>query len=61
MGDFSQNDVPKADLVIASDVVEHLVDPDEMLQFISRIGPKFVVISTPDRDLLDLHLTTGHL
>ena len=43
---------PKADLVIASDVIEHLADPDELLDYISRISPEYVILSTPDRNLL---------
>ncbi len=52
VSDFRSVEVPKADLVIASDVIEHLGDPDEMLEFIQRIRPVYVVISTPDRNLL---------
>lgn len=52
VSDFKAANVPKADLVIASDVIEHLGDPDEMLEFIRRIGPGYVIISTPDRNLL---------
>jgi|SRR5947209_1834252 len=39
------------DLVIAADVIEHLPNPDEMMRFIARIGPRHILISTPDRDL----------
>lgn len=38
------------DLIIASDIIEHLVDPDELLGFIERSAPRFAVISTPNRD-----------
>ena len=43
---------PEADLVIASDVIEHVLHPDRMLEFILRMNPKYVVISTPDRNLI---------
>lgn len=49
--DFADPNPPKADLVIASDVIEHLPDPDALLQYILRINPLFTVISTPDRNL----------
>jgi len=52
VSDFRAVEVPKADLVIASDVVEHLGDPDELLEFIQRIGPAYTIISTPDRNLI---------
>jgi 2-polyprenyl-3-methyl-5-hydroxy-6-metoxy-1,4-benzoquinol methylase len=52
VADFSAEIVPKADLVIASDVIEHLVDPDMLLRYILRVAPKHVIISTPDRNLL---------
>lgn len=41
-----------ADFVIASDVIEHLVNPDDLLDFISTLNPKYIVFSTPDRNLL---------
>jgi hypothetical protein len=40
------------DLLIAADVIEHLVDPDEFLNYITRLVPKYIVMSTPDRNLL---------
>ena len=52
VSDFRALHVPQPDLVIASDVIEHLGNPDEMLAFIQRINPKYVIISTPDRNLL---------
>ena len=41
-----------ADLVICSDVIEHVEDPDAMLDIIHSMNPKMVVISTPDRGLI---------
>ena len=41
------------DLVIASDVIEHIPDPDELLDLIEQSAPALIVLSTPDRDLLD--------
>jgi SAM-dependent methyltransferase len=40
------------DLVIASDVIEHVPDPDELVRYIKRLSPRYAVISTPDRNLL---------
>jgi len=42
----------KVDLVICADVIEHVLNPDELMQFILKMDPEHLVISTPDRDLL---------
>lgn len=43
-----------ADLILSSDVIEHLEDPDMLLNYIKSIASKdsVIVISTPERDLL---------
>lgn len=41
------------DLLIASDVIEHIPDPDTLLDLIEKSKPKLIVLSTPDRDLLE--------
>jgi hypothetical protein len=51
--------VPRADLVIASDVIEHVPDPDALLQYILCIAPRSVILSTPDRNLLRLGTHNG--
>lgn len=42
------------DLIVCSDVIEHLKDPDGLLQYIRNIAHSgsFVVISTPERDVI---------
>jgi hypothetical protein len=40
------------ELVIASDVIEHLVNPDELLIYIKKLRPRYIVLSTPDRNLM---------
>jgi len=40
------------DLIICSDVIEHVQRPDLLLERIRKLGPKLVVISTPDRTLV---------
>lgn len=59
VSDFSATTVPRADLVIASDVIEHVPDPDALLQYILRIAPRSVILSTPDRNLLRLGTHNG--
>src|SRR5439155_21392185 len=40
------------DLVICADVIEHVPDPDQLLDLVEKCTPRFGVISTPDRSLL---------
>jgi 2-polyprenyl-3-methyl-5-hydroxy-6-metoxy-1,4-benzoquinol methylase len=40
----------KADLIICADVIEHLDNPDDLLDFISEMDFQQLVISTPERD-----------
>lgn len=44
----------KFDLVISADVIEHLTDPDKLLDGIRRAATpeSYIVISTPERDIL---------
>lgn len=43
------------DLFICSDVIEHLVDPDKLLDFLENSEFKFAVISTPERDAVQMY------
>ncbi len=52
LSDFSKQLEKKFDFICAIDVIEHLLDPDEMLEFISRNCKTFIGLSTPDRDML---------
>jgi hypothetical protein len=49
---FEQSTINGYDLAIASDVIEHLVNPDTLLDFIERSQFKRAIISTPERDKL---------
>jgi 2-polyprenyl-3-methyl-5-hydroxy-6-metoxy-1,4-benzoquinol methylase len=42
----------QSDMIIASDIIEHLDDPDKLLNFIHGIEFKIAIISTPERDLV---------
>lgn len=48
--DLSRPPTVTGDLVIGSDVIEHLVDPDELLRFTAAIRAPWSIISTPERD-----------
>jgi SAM-dependent methyltransferase len=39
-------------LVICSDVIEHVADPDALLESIKKVRPTKIVISTPERSML---------
>ena len=47
------------DLVVASDVIEHLVNPDELMERIAASEPRYIILSTPDRNLLRLGTHNG--
>jgi hypothetical protein len=50
--DFKDPPSMQADLIIAADVIEHLSDPDELLSYLAKINSKYVILSTPERNLL---------
>jgi 2-polyprenyl-3-methyl-5-hydroxy-6-metoxy-1,4-benzoquinol methylase len=47
--DFSVLPGENIDMVICADVIEHLLNPNELLEYVQRINPKLFVISTPDQ------------
>lgn len=49
---FSDRNVPPAELVICSDVIEHVLDPDSLLSFLDSVSKNLIIISTPARDLI---------
>jgi len=51
VSDFSVTDIT-TDIVICADVIEHLVNPDELLDYIKCISYKYLILSTPDRNLV---------
>jgi hypothetical protein len=42
----------RPDLVVCADVIEHVLDPDALLNYLARLAAKRIVLSTPDRDLV---------
>jgi SAM-dependent methyltransferase len=41
-----------AELVICADVIEHVINPDSLLNFLDGLATRFIILSTPDRDLV---------
>lgn len=52
LSDFKNPFKETVDMIICSDVIEHLVDPDELLEYIYNIDFKTCVLSTPERDVI---------
>ena len=50
--DFSRGAEFSADVVICSDVIEHLTEPDKLLKFLGEMAFKHLIISTPCRNIL---------
>jgi len=50
--DFSNPPTESFDLVICSDVIEHLLEPDDLVDFINKINFKHLVLSTPEREVI---------
>jgi 2-polyprenyl-3-methyl-5-hydroxy-6-metoxy-1,4-benzoquinol methylase len=50
---------PHPRLAICADVIEHVQDPDALLQFIASLHADVIVFSTPDRERLALGTENG--
>jgi hypothetical protein len=50
--DMGQPSSLRSDLVISADVIEHVLQPDQLLRYIQGMEPRLVVLSTPTRTLL---------
>jgi hypothetical protein len=48
---FSVSSNLKTDVVICADVIEHLLNPEELILYIKSISYKYLILSTPDRGL----------
>lgn len=45
----------ETDLFICSDVIEHLIDPDELIEFFKKSKYKYIVLSTPEREAVQMY------
>lgn len=52
ISDFSERLALQYDVVICSDVIEHLVEPNNLLEYLNNISFKYLILSTPERDLV---------
>lgn len=53
VSDFSLKYGVSTDVIICSDVIEHLLDPDILLNYIKNMSYKYLVLSTPERNLFN--------
>jgi SAM-dependent methyltransferase len=49
---FDDRSFPPADLVVCADVIEHVDDPDALLSVLRDLTGQYLVLSTPERDLV---------
>lgn len=49
---FDDMSIEPADLVICSDVLEHVSDPDALIKFLHHVVGQYLILSTPERNLL---------
>ena len=49
------DDLQETDVVICSDVIEHIIDPDVLLDYLISLNSKYYIISTPCRQVLCNH------
>ena len=52
LSDFDNPPTEEFDILICSDVIEHVLDPDQIIEFIKKINWKYLVLSTPDREII---------
>lgn len=52
ISDFESEEKFDVDVVICSDVIEHLVDPDCLIKYLLRQNFKYLIFSTPDKNMV---------
>lgn len=57
--DFKNPRLLQVELIIASDVIEHLLNPEDLISYLSAVNPRYIVLSTPDRNLLRVGTHNG--
>jgi 2-polyprenyl-3-methyl-5-hydroxy-6-metoxy-1,4-benzoquinol methylase len=50
VSDFNSKHEDYCDLLICADVIEHVTNPLDVIDYIIKLNPKHIVISTPNRD-----------
>jgi SAM-dependent methyltransferase len=52
LAELGDRSLPPANLVVCADVIEHVDDPDALLNLLRHMTGRYLVLSTPDRDLV---------
>ncbi|MHA2181427.1 MAG: class I SAM-dependent methyltransferase [Promethearchaeota archaeon] len=50
VSDFENPPKERYDMVICADMIEHVMHPDEVFEFINNLDFQYLILSTPDRD-----------
>ncbi len=50
----------ESDVILCCDVIEHIIDPTILIDFINKFEFKYLVISTPDREMLKKISPSGY-
>jgi len=53
LSDFSVIPIEKFEMAICADVIEHILEPNAMMEWFLKVGVKDLIISTPSRDNLN--------
>ena len=53
--------VKNSDVVLCCDVIEHIIDPDVLLDYLISLNAKYYIISTPCREVLCKNPIFSHL
>jgi hypothetical protein len=48
-------EIKNSDVVICCDVIEHIVNPDILVDYLISLNTKYYIISTPCREILCNH------
>ncbi len=57
--DFNNPTKKYFDLVMSIDVIEHLMNPEVLMEFISKLNCRYIALSTPDRSRLSIFSKFG--
>ena len=52
VSDFDNPPADRFDMVICADMIEHVMHPDQVFDFINKLDFQYLVLSTPDRNFI---------
>lgn len=57
----SYDEIKNSDVALCCDVIEHIVNPDNLIEYLININAKYYIISTPCREILCTHEKFAHM